>query len=78
MLSHRCEQFVHLWDSLFNPMEQNKMYAMTGKFMAQAGKRDALVKILLRASDIVSQFPECHAYIVSEDIADETRHVAPK
>ena len=48
------------------------MYAMTGKFTIQAGKREALVEILLRASKIVSQFAECHAYIVNEDIADET------
>ena len=53
-------------------MEKNKMYAMTGKLMAQAGKRDALVKILLRASNIVSQFSECRAYLVNEDITDET------
>jgi quinol monooxygenase YgiN len=48
------------------------MYAMTGKLTAQAGKRTALVEILLRASDVVSHFPECGAYIVNEDVADET------
>jgi quinol monooxygenase YgiN len=48
------------------------MYAMTGKLTALIGKRDALVEILLRASNIVSQFAECRAYVVNEDIADET------
>jgi quinol monooxygenase YgiN len=47
------------------------MYAMTGKLTAQAGKRGALVEILLRASGVVSHFSECRAYIVNEDIADE-------
>ena len=48
------------------------MYAMTGKLTAQAGKRDALVEILLRASNVVAQLPGCRAYIVNEDVADET------
>ncbi len=48
------------------------MYAMTGKLAAQAGKRTALVDILLRASSVVAQLPGCRAYIVSEDVADET------
>ncbi len=47
------------------------MYAMTGKLIAQDGKRSALVEILLRAAIIAGQFPGCHAYIVNEDIADE-------
>jgi len=47
------------------------MYAMTGILTAQTGKRGALVQILLRASSIVSQFAECRAYIVNEDITDE-------
>jgi hypothetical protein len=41
------------------------MYAMTGK-------RNGLVEILLHVLDIVAQFPERHAYIVSQDITDET------
>jgi len=48
------------------------MYALTGRFTTQASKREALVEVLLRASNIVSQFSECRAYIVNEDIADET------
>jgi len=48
------------------------MYAMTGKLVAQAGKRDALVEILLRASAVVSYFSECRAYIVNLDVTDET------
>jgi quinol monooxygenase YgiN len=53
-------------------MEQNKMYAMTGKITAQTGKRTMLVDILLRASSVVSQLPGCRAYIVNEDVVDET------
>jgi len=53
-------------------MEQNKMYAMTGKLTAQSGKRNALVEILLRASEVVAQLPGCRAYIVNEDVADRT------
>lgn len=48
------------------------MYAMTGKLTAQAGKRDAVVEILLRASGVVAQLGGCRAYIVNEDVADET------
>ena len=48
------------------------MYALTGRFTTQACKREALVEILLRASNIMSQFSECRAYVVNEDIANET------
>ena len=48
------------------------MYAMIGKLTAQTGKCDALVEILLRASNIVTQLPGCHAYIVNEDVLDQT------
>jgi quinol monooxygenase YgiN len=48
------------------------MYAMVGKLVAQTGKRDALVEILLRASDVVTQLSGCQAYIVNEDVANET------
>jgi quinol monooxygenase YgiN len=48
------------------------MYAMTGKLTAQAGKRTRLVEILLEASRIVGQLPECLQYVVAEDIADES------
>ncbi len=47
------------------------MYAMTGKLAAKAGKRNALVEILLRASGVVAQLPGCRAYIVNEDLVDE-------
>jgi quinol monooxygenase YgiN len=48
------------------------MYAMTGKLTVRAGKRNDLVEILLEASDAVAQLPGCHAYIVNENVADET------
>ena len=48
------------------------MYAMIGKLTVQAGKRDALVEILLRASGVVAQLPGCCAYILNEDIIDKT------
>jgi len=47
------------------------MYAMTGKLVAQAGRRSKLVEILMRASSVVAQFQGCRAYIVNEDIEDE-------
>jgi len=45
---------------------------MTGKLFAQPGKRDALAHILLRASEIVSGMPGCCAYIVLEDVKNES------
>ena len=48
------------------------MYTLTGKFTTQAGRSEALVEILLRATNIVSKFSECRAYVVNEDIVDET------
>ncbi|MBI5944587.1 MAG: antibiotic biosynthesis monooxygenase [Chloroflexi bacterium] len=45
---------------------------MTGKLTAQAGKRDAVIEILLRASSVVAQLGGCRAYIVNEDVADAT------
>lgn len=47
------------------------MYAMTGTLIAQAGKRDLLVSILVRASALVLTMPGCKAYIVLEDLKDE-------
>ena len=47
------------------------MYAMTGKLIAQAGRRSKLVEILMRASNVVAQLQGCRAYIVNEDIGDE-------
>jgi quinol monooxygenase YgiN len=52
---------------------ENAMYALTGTLLSHAGKRNELIEILLHASDVVSQFPGCHAYIVNEDVGDETR-----
>lgn len=48
------------------------MYAMTGKLAARPDMRDKLADILVRASSVVAQMPGCRAYIVNEDIADET------
>lgn len=48
------------------------MYAMTGKLVAQNGKRSALVEILKKAAVLVGEIPECRLYIVHEDIANET------
>ncbi len=48
------------------------MYAMTGKLVAQSGKRDELVEILKQASKLVGEIPECHLYIVNEDLSNET------
>lgn len=47
------------------------MYSMTGKLTAKAGKRGELTAILLRAAERVSRIPDCHAYIVLEDLHDE-------
>jgi quinol monooxygenase YgiN len=44
---------------------------MTGKLQAQPGKRAALVKILLRAAQMVSTMRGCRSYIVLEDVQDE-------
>jgi len=48
------------------------MYAMTGKLIAQAGKRNELVDILQQAASLVSVLPECRMYIVNEDTNNET------
>lgn len=47
-------------------------YAMTGKLIAQPGKRGMLASILLRAADVVSEMSGCHSYIVMEDTGDES------
>lgn len=46
------------------------MYAMVGKLTAQSGKREDLIKILLRAASTVSELSGCRSYIVNEDVAD--------
>ena len=48
------------------------MYAMTGNLVAQAGRRDALVEILNQAAGLVGEFPECHMYVVNEDLSNGT------
>lgn len=48
------------------------MYAMTGKLSAQPGKRGQLAEILLRASRMVAEMQGCHAYIILEDVQDES------
>lgn len=48
------------------------MYAMTGKLIAQNGKRDELVSILKQAADLVGASPACRSYIVCEDTSNET------
>lgn len=47
------------------------MYAMTGKLIAQHGKRSDLASILKQAAQVVSQIPECKMYIVCEDVSNE-------
>lgn len=47
------------------------MYAMVGKLNAKHGQREVLVKILLRAANLVSQLPECKVYAVHEEALDE-------
>ena len=48
------------------------MYAMTGRLVAQNGKRTELIQILKQAAVLVSEIPQCQLYVVNEDIANET------
>lgn len=48
------------------------MYAMTGKLVAQKGRRADLVEILKLAADLVGEIPQCQLYIVNEDLSNET------
>ncbi len=48
------------------------MYAMTGKLVAQNGKRAELVEILKQAAVLVGEIPQCRMYIVNEDLSNET------
>lgn len=48
------------------------MYAMTGKLQAQSGRRTDLVAILKQAADLVSEIPQCHLYLVNEDLSNES------
>ena len=47
------------------------MYAMTGKLTVQPGQRQKLVDILLDASILVGALPECHQYLVCEDVSND-------
>jgi len=49
------------------------MYAMTGRLVAQNGKRAELVEILKQASILIGKIPQCHLYTVNEDLANETQ-----
>jgi quinol monooxygenase YgiN len=48
-------------------MEENTMFGMLGRMKAVAGKRDALIALLLEGSGAM---PGCLSYIVAEDLAD--------
>ena len=52
--------------------KENTMYAMTGKLIAQNGKRAELVEILKQAAKFVGDLPACQRYIVCEDLSNET------
>ncbi len=45
---------------------------MTGKLVAQNGRRAELVAILNQAAALVGQIPQCRLYVVNEDLANET------
>ncbi len=47
------------------------MYAMTGKLVAQHGKRTALVELLKQAAVLMGKIPQCRLYIVNEDRSNE-------
>lgn len=48
--------------------EDKPMYGVMGRMIAQPGKRDALIAILLEGSD---SMPGCRSYIVAKDMKDE-------
>lgn len=48
------------------------MYAMTGRLVAQLGRRGELVHILKAAADLVGELPSCRMYVVCEDLANDT------
>ncbi|MBL8078511.1 MAG: antibiotic biosynthesis monooxygenase [Anaerolineales bacterium] len=45
---------------------------MTGKLIAQNGKRAELVEILKQAAKLVGGLPACQRYIVCEDLSNDT------
>jgi quinol monooxygenase YgiN len=48
-------------------MEEKKMYGLIGKMTAVAGRRDALIAILLEG---IADMPGCLSYVVAKDPAD--------
>lgn len=44
---------------------------MTGRLIAQKGKRDELASILKEAAEVVSEIDACKMYIVCEDTSNE-------
>ncbi len=46
-------------------------YGLAGKMIAQYGKREELLKILLKASELLNKNDECKLYIVSKVNDDE-------
>jgi quinol monooxygenase YgiN len=48
------------------------MYAMIGKLVAQKDRRADLVEILKQAANLVGEIPQCHLYVVNEDLSNET------
>mgnify|MGYP002357256324 CR=1 FL=1 len=48
------------------------MYAMTGRLLAQKGRRSELIDILKQAAYLVGEIPQCRLYVVNEDLSNET------
>lgn len=51
----------------FAATESPEMYGLIGKMIAQPGKRDELIAILLEGSDAM---PGCLSYVVAKDLKD--------
>ena len=49
------------------------MYGLHNSLLAKSGKRKALADILTKASTMLTQKNDCHAYIVSMDRIDPDR-----
>lgn len=45
-------------------------YGLHGKLTATDGNQDQLTSILLEASELVSDAPGCHLYLISQDKTD--------
>ena len=48
------------------------MYAMTGRLLAQKGRRSELIDILKQAAYLVGEIPQCRLYVVNEDLSNES------